>query len=64
MNGQAKTSKEKQNIADQFISVENPYEKHENMQFDLRAYSKFVEDNKISASEVTNEMLNKFCLEK
>ena len=62
MNGQVRTFREKQNIVEQFIASMNPYEKQQNIHFDLRAYAKFVEENNISASEVTNEILNKFCL--
>lgn len=64
MNGQVKTFREKQNIVEQFVSAVNPYEKQQNIHFDLRAYAKFIEDNNISASKVTNEILNKFYLPK
>lgn len=62
MNGPMKTFKEKQNVVEQYVKAVNPYKKQENLHFDLRKYAKFIEENNISASDVTDEMLNMFRL--
>jgi len=60
MNGQQRTFKEKQNIVEQYIAATNPYKKHENMHFDLRAYAKFVKERNLSASDITDDILDMF----
>lgn len=60
MIGPTRLSNPKQNIVEEFISRVNPYEKMTPLKFDLRSYSKYVKENKISADKITPDILKKF----
>lgn len=55
-----RTGGQKQNIVEDFVSQVNPYEKMTPLKFDMRNYSKYVKENKLTAKEITPEMLQKF----
>ncbi len=47
MNGQTKSFKEIQNLIDEFIERVNPYERKEPLRFNLREYSRYIDENNI-----------------
>lgn len=52
MNGQMKSFKEKQKIADDYILRTNPYEKEDvPFMFDLRGYAAYVTKNNLGQEE-------------
>ena len=55
MNGQMKSFKEKQKIADDYIMRTNPYEKDVPFKFDLRGYAAYVTNNNLGFSNLKTE---------
>ena len=60
MNGQTKSYKEKERIADDFIQRDNPYEKKASLKFDLRGYSEYLEKNHISGKYADDDIITMF----
>ena len=60
MNGQ--TSAFRRAAAEKFISKNNPYQKREPVNFDLRAYSSYVRENNLTARQITPQLLEKFII--
>lgn len=60
MNGQMSAYKEKQHIADSFIEKLQPYNKITPLQFDLRGYAQFLEENNISGKHVPENIVKRF----
>ncbi len=62
MNGQTTLFNEKQKIADDFIERINPYGDYENLDFDMRGYSKYVKEHNIPGNNIPEEVMNMFKL--
>lgn len=60
MSGQTMSFSEKQKLMDDFIERTKPYEKHESLNFDLRGYAKYLEENSISGKDVPKEVVERF----
>ena len=60
MSGQMKSYSEKKEMVEHFIEKCNPYQPLNPLKFDLRGYAKYIEENEISYSQVTPEILEKF----
>lgn len=60
MNGQTKSYKEKQNLIDEFIERVNPYERKEPLRFNLREYSRYIDENNIDRKNVPESVMKMF----
>lgn len=60
MSGQMKSYRYKQKLVDDFIDKMKPYEKHENLKFDMRSYAKYLKENKMSGKNVPDDVVSKF----
>ena len=60
MNGQTKLSKKE--IIDEFIKNTKPYEKPLPIKFNLRAYASYISEHKLTISDITPEIMQKFIL--
>ncbi len=60
MNGQMRKSKRE--IVEGYIKLVNPYEKPKPLNFDLRGYASYVEENGLKACEITPEIMQMFSL--
>ena len=40
--------------------LQKPYEKHENLKFDMRSYAKYLKENKMSGKNVPDDVVSKF----
>lgn len=58
MNGQKTLSKDQ--MAEDFIKRINPYEKHQPMNYDLRAYVNYIREHNLKIEEITPELVNLF----
>ena len=58
MYGQMSVSKK--NIVEEFIKNNDPYTKNSPLQFDLRAYTSYIEKHNLDAKQITPEILKKF----
>lgn len=50
----------KQHIVDAFMKRVGPFKKHDPINVDLRAYSKYIRENNIPTEKITPEIMNKF----
>ena len=57
-------SEDKNKIIEDYIKRCNPYERNPLVGFDLRAYAAYVKENNLKASDITEEILNKFSTER
>ncbi len=62
MNGQMKSFKEKQQIADEFINRTKPYAPQGTLKFDLRGYAKYIKEHNISGKSVPEDVVKRFQL--
>lgn len=62
MAGQMNVFKERQTKIDNLIEKVNPYKKLEPLNFDLRAYYKYIEENNISGEDIPQEILDRFII--
>ena len=62
MSGQMKSYSSKQKMVDDFIDRIKPYEKHENLKFDMRSYAKYLKEHKISGKNVPQDVVSKFMI--
>lgn len=53
MNGQTKSFKEKNDMAQEYIKKANPYKPLEPLKFDLRAYVAYLKENSPSSNDAT-----------
>ena len=60
MNGRTKSFKEKQNLIDEFIERVNPYEQKEPLRFNLREYSRYIDENNIDRKNVPESVMKMF----
>lgn len=60
MNGQTKSFREKQQIADEFIACINPYKKQPPMRFDFRGYAAYVKQHGLTNETITESVMEKF----
>lgn len=60
MSGQTKSFSEKKCMVEEFISLIKPYDKQENLHFDLRGYAKYIEEHSISGKDVPEEVVKMF----
>ena len=54
---------DKDKIIADYVKQCNPYESNPLTGFDLRAYATYVKENNLKASDITEEILNKFSTE-
>lgn len=60
MIGATKNYKMQQNIVDEFLAKNDPYQKTEVPPFDLRGYAAFIKRNNLKARDITPEMMEQF----
>ncbi|MBE6015892.1 MAG: hypothetical protein E7241_11130 [Lachnospiraceae bacterium] len=60
MSGQTMSFSDKRKLMEDFIEKSKPYEKHENLHFDLRGYARYLEENSISGKDVPKEVVERF----
>lgn len=58
MNGQMNACKK--SLVENFINRNDPYKTNEPLKFDLRAYASYVKENKLTANQITEDILKKF----
>ena len=60
MNGQTKSSSEKQRIVDEYILKHNPYKELTPLNFNLRQYARYVKENNLKAEDIFNTVMSMF----
>ncbi len=60
MSGQTLSFEQKNKLVDDFIRRVNPYEKQPGLSFDLRGYSKYVEEHNIPRNNVPESVMKMF----
>lgn len=60
MNGRTKSFKERQKIADDFITRINQYEMHTPMRFDFHGYANYVKENGLTNETITESVMEQF----
>ena len=58
MNGLMRKSKRQ--IVEEYIKRVNPYEKPSPIAYDLRAYAAYVDEHRLSAADITPDIMAKF----
>ena len=60
MNGQMESYKDKQNIVDEYLSRTDIYASLKPLDFDLRGYASYIEENGIDCKNVPKDIVNQF----
>ena len=64
MIGLRKSSEEKRQLVDEYLKKYNPYEKQPTLNFDLRKYARFVEQNNLKRDQITEAVMEQFVVNK
>ena len=60
MNGQMESYKDKQNLVDEYLSRTDIYSSLKPLDFDLRGYASYIEENGIDCKSVPEDVVNQF----
>lgn len=53
-------SEEAEKIEEEYLKTHDPYAKSEPLNFDLRAYARYIEENGLTYKDINEEILGKF----
>lgn len=60
MNGQMESCKDKQKLVDEYLSRTDIYGSLKPLDFDLRGYASYIEENGIDCKSVPEDVINQF----
>lgn len=60
MSGQIKVCDSKKELMDEYIKKYDPYTKRNELKFDLRGYSSYVETHNLNVEDITPDIMNMF----